>query len=95
MEVLHARCAGFDVHKKMVRVCLLIRQENGTLQREFRTYATTTQDLLNLLDWLLSQGCSHVALEGTGVYTLPTMLPKRCSTGSTLGRSCIVTFVPV
>jgi transposase len=71
MEVLHARCAGFDVHKKMVRVCLLIRQENGTLQREFRTYATTTQDLLNLLDWLLSQGCSHVALEGTGVYWKP------------------------
>jgi len=71
MEVLCARCAGFDVHKKTVRVCLLIRQEDGTLQKEFRTYATTTQDLLNLLDWLLSQGCTHVAIEGTGVYWKP------------------------
>ena len=62
MEVLYARCAGLDIHKKTVRVCLLLRQENGKSDKEFRTYATTTQDLLNLLDWLLSQGCSHVAI---------------------------------
>jgi transposase len=71
MEVLYARCAGLDIHKKTVRVCLLLRQENGKSDKEFRTYATTTQDLLNLLDWLLSQGCSHVAREGTGVYWRP------------------------
>jgi transposase len=71
MEVLYARCAGLDIHKKTVRVCLLLRQENGKSDKEFRTYATTTQDLLNLLDWLLSQGCSHVAIEGTGVYWRP------------------------
>src|SRR6266702_8729314 len=71
MEVLYARCAGFDIHKKTVRVCLLIRQENGKTHKEFRTYSTTTQDLLNLLEWLLSLGCTHVALEGTGVYWKP------------------------
>ncbi len=71
MEVLSARCAGFDVHKKTVRVCVLIRQENGKTHKAFRTYGTTTQDLLDLLDWLLEQGCSHVALEGTGVYWKP------------------------
>jgi len=71
MEILYARCAGFDVHKKTVRVCLLIRQENGKIDKEFRTYSTTTRDLLNLLDWLLSQECSHVAIEGTGVYWKP------------------------
>jgi transposase len=71
MEVLYARCAGLDIHKKTVRVCVLIRQENGKSAREFRTYSTTTQDLLNLLDWLLEQGCTHVALEGTGVYWKP------------------------
>ena len=65
MEIHYARCAGFDVHKKTVRVCLLIRQEDGMLQKEFRTYATTTQDVLHLLDGLLSQGCTHVAREGT------------------------------
>ena len=67
MEILYARCAGFDVHKKTVRVCVLVRQENGKIHKEFRTDSTTTQDWLNLLDWLLAQECSHVAIEGTGV----------------------------
>jgi transposase len=71
MEVLYARCAGMDVHKKTVRVCLLLRQEQGELQKEFRTYSTTTAELLNLLDWLVEQRCTHVALEGTGVYWKP------------------------
>lgn len=71
MEIFYARCAGLDVHKKTIRVCVLIRQEQGKSQKELRTYMTTTQDLLNLLDWLLEQGCTHVALEGTGVYWKP------------------------
>lgn len=71
MDVLYARCAGFDVHKKTVRVCLILRQEHGKTHKEFRTYSTTTQDLLNLLDWLRSQECTHVAIEGTGVYWKP------------------------
>lgn len=71
MEILYPRCAGFDIHKKTVRVCVLIQQENGKVSKEFRTYATTTADLFNLLDWLLQLGCSHVALEGTGVYWQP------------------------
>jgi transposase len=71
MEVLYARCAGLDVHKKTVRVCLLIRDEQGKSRKEFRTYSTTTQDVLNLLDGLLEQECTHVALEGTGVYWKP------------------------
>lgn len=71
MEILYPRCAGFDIHKKTVRVCVLIQQENGKVSKEFRTYSTTTADLLALLDWLLQLGCSHVALEGTGVYWKP------------------------
>jgi len=71
MDVIYPRCAGLDVHKKTVRVCLLLRQENGRDHKEYRTYATTTQDLLELLEWLLVQECSHVALEGTGVYWKP------------------------
>lgn len=71
MEVLYPRCAGIDVHKKTVRVCSLIEQEHGKVAKEFRSYATTTADLFNLLDWLLELGCSHVALEGTGVYWKP------------------------
>lgn len=71
MEILYARCAGLDVHKKTVRVCLLVRDEQGKRSKDYRTYSTTTQEVLNLLDWLLEAGCSHVALEGTGVYWKP------------------------
>lgn len=71
MEILYPRCAGLDVHKKMIRVCLVIRTEQGQLQKEFRTYGTTTQELLELADWLREQGCTHVAMEATGVYWKP------------------------
>jgi transposase len=50
---------------------LLIRRENGQESKEFRTYGTTTRELLSLLDWLKEQGCTHVAMEGTGVYWKP------------------------
>lgn len=66
MEVLYPRCAGIDVHKKTVRVCLLLRAEQDKPDKEFRTFGTTTRELLDPLEWLLSQGCTHVALEGTG-----------------------------
>jgi transposase len=68
MDILSPRCAGFDIQKKTVRVCAVIQQENGKVSKAFRTYATTTADLFDLLDWLLQRGWSHGALEGTGVY---------------------------
>jgi transposase len=36
-----------------------------------RRFATTTTDLLTLADWLASHGCTHVAMEATGVYWKP------------------------
>ncbi len=71
MEILYPRCAGCDVHKKTIKVCLIIRDEQGKPQKEFRTYGTTTEELLKLSDWLKEQGCTHVAMEGTGVYWKP------------------------
>ena len=71
MEILYPRCAGLDVHKKTVKVCVLIWQEDGQPQKAFRTYGTTTQELLDLADWLHEQGCTQVAMEATGVYWKP------------------------
>lgn len=36
-----------------------------------RTFGTTTRELLSLRQWLLSEGCTHVAMESTGVYSKP------------------------
>lgn len=71
MEILYTNCAGLDVHKKTVKVCLLIRTSDGQPHKEFRTYFTTTEELLKLGDWLKEQGCTHVAFEATGVYWKP------------------------
>jgi transposase len=70
MDVLHARCAGVDVHKKMVVACLR-RQEGAQVEREQRHFETTTTGLLGLLEWLTAAGCTHVAMEATGVYWRP------------------------
>jgi transposase len=71
MEILYTNCAGLDVHKKTVKVCVLTHTSNGQLQKEFRTYFTTTEELLKLGDWLKEQGCTHIAFEATGVYWKP------------------------
>ena len=70
MEVLYPHCAGLDVHKETVVACAR-HMVNGTVTREVRTFGTTTKDLLALSEWLASQGCTHVALEATGVYWKP------------------------
>lgn len=46
-------------------------QANGTARKETRTYSTMTQNLLEMRDWLKEQGCTHVAMEATGVYWRP------------------------
>jgi transposase len=70
MEVIHPRCAGADVHKESVVVCVRIA-EGGKAEHHVRTFGTTTRELLELSDWLMSHGCTHVALESTGVYWKP------------------------
>ena len=70
MEVLYPHCAGLDVHKETVVACVR-HMVNGAVTREVRTFGTTTKNLLALSEWLASQGCTHVAMEATGVYWKP------------------------
>lgn len=69
MEVLHERCAGLDVHKDEVVAC--VRCVSAPVHREVRSFSTTTSGLLGLVDWLAACGCTHVAMEATGVYWKP------------------------
>ncbi|MDE3078216.1 MAG: IS110 family transposase, partial [Chloroflexota bacterium] len=36
-----------------------------------QTFGTTTRELIRLIDWLAGQGCTHVAMEATGIYWKP------------------------
>ena len=66
MEVLYRCCCGLDVHARTVVACLIREGRKQT-----RTFSTMTDDLLLLLDWLSGEGCTHVAIESTGVYWKP------------------------
>ena len=71
MDIIHHRCCGLDVHKKTVVACLIISDPDGTPRKTIRTFGTMTEDLRALADWLWAAGCTHVALESTGVYWIP------------------------
>jgi transposase len=71
MQVQHERCAGLDVHKKTVVVCVLISLASGQVERHKASFGTTTPEILALSDWLKNMGVTHVAMESTGVYWRP------------------------
>jgi transposase len=71
MQVLHRCCCGLDVHKKLIVACLISMNGAGERQKEIRCFTTMTKDILALAAWLTTAGCTHVALESSGVYWKP------------------------
>jgi len=70
MDLLYPSCAGLDVHKDTVVACW--RQAAGAkVEREVRTFKTTTRALLDLSAWLAEKRVTHVVMEATGVYWKP------------------------
>ncbi len=70
MEVVYPRCSGLDVHKRFVVGCLSLIQD-GQRHKELRQFSTMTSEILALKEWLKAAGCSHIAMESTGVYWKP------------------------
>ena len=70
MEMMHERVAGLDIHKETVVACVRI-VAGGKVSRECQTFKTATAGLEALLAWLTQNGCTHVAMEATGVYWKP------------------------
>jgi len=70
MDTLYERVAALDVHKDTVVACVRIMTE-GKATRECQTYSTTTEQLEELRKRLKESGCTHVAMEATGVYWIP------------------------
>jgi transposase len=69
MDTMYPHCAGLDIHKDSVVVC--VRHAGGKPQEQVRTFGTTTAQLLELGDWLGAEGVTHAAMESTGVYWKP------------------------
>lgn len=71
MQTLVERGCGLDVHQATVVACLLIVSANGNVRKQMRTFGTTTRELLSMRTWLLSEGCTQIAMESTGVDWKP------------------------
>ncbi|HHV97614.1 MAG TPA: IS110 family transposase [Clostridiaceae bacterium] len=66
MEVIYTHCCGLDIHKKNVVTCVITPEG-----KEIRTFSTMIEDILAMVDWIKSKGCTHVAMESTGSYWKP------------------------
>jgi transposase len=64
-------CAGIDVGKKFVAVCVLKGPANGEAQAQTRKFGTTNAVLQDLRQWLVNCGCTQVVMESTGEYWRP------------------------
>ena len=62
----YERCAGIDVHKTLLVVCLRIGRKT-----ESRECGTTTGEIREIVNWLKGNGCQMVAMESTGSYWKP------------------------
>jgi purine-nucleoside phosphorylase len=71
MRIIHRRCAGLDVHKKTISVCIRMRVHSHKIETQVAIFGTFTQDLERLLDWLKQYKVKQVAMESTGVYWIP------------------------
>ncbi|EES71711.1 transposase [Paenibacillus sp. oral taxon 786 str. D14] len=66
MDVVYTHVCGLDVHKKNVVACVITPET-----KEIRTFSTMTDDLILLVDWIKSNGCTHVAMESTASFWKP------------------------
>jgi len=74
MEMICAaveRCAGIDVGKTFLAVCVQIGPLDGEASIQRRRFGTITAELEALRDWLKQEGVTHVVMESTGSYWKP------------------------
>jgi len=94
MKTFVERCAGIDVGKKFVLVCVLVGQPGEQAQAEVRKYGTTTQDLQQLKTWLTENGCTAAVMESTGTYWKPVLNILESSVAILLANARHVKNVP-
>jgi Transposase len=71
MDVVVSRCAGIDIGKSEVVVCLRVPGSDGERVSEVRTFTAFTGEVERLADWLAEAQVSHVVMEASGQYWKP------------------------
>ena len=70
MDVFHERCAGLDVHKEVIYICVLIGKGHSFQKFKFK-FGTFHHQLVEMRQKLVELGVTHVLMESTGVYWMP------------------------
>jgi hypothetical protein len=65
------RCAGIDVGKKFLKVCVMTGPLSEEPKFEIRRVECTQCGYEQLLQWLQSEGVTKVVMESTGPYWVP------------------------
>ena len=72
MQVLYERCAAVDVGKDVIAVAVRLPGDGPdgrtTVKRTFKTFYGV---LAEAARWLTELGVTHVAMEATGIYSMP------------------------
>jgi transposase len=72
MRVLYERCAAIDVGNAVVAVAVRLPGDGPdgrvTHKRVFKTFYGVLREAAH---WLTSLGVTHVAMEATGIYSMP------------------------
>jgi transposase len=71
LEVKVERCAGIDVAKKFVMVCVMTGPVDQKPVEEVRRFGTNVKELERLRGWLQENRCTDVVMESTGSYWKP------------------------
>jgi transposase len=72
VKVVYPRCAGIDIHKESMTVCMIVDRQDGSApeyqKRKLPTHQGGVQELKN---WLEKCQITDVGMESTGVYWKP------------------------
>ena len=72
MHVVYERCAAIDVGKDVIAVAVRLPGDGPdgrvTVKRTFKTFYGVMREAAR---WLVLLGVTHVAMEATGIYSMP------------------------
>jgi len=71
LEVKVENCAGIDVGKKFLAVCVLTGPVDRKPVAEVRRFGTSVKELERLRAWLVERKCTEAVMESTGSYWKP------------------------
>src|SRR2546430_14505173 len=66
LDVKVENCAGIDVGKKFLAVCVLTGPVDRKPVAEVRRFGTSVKELEQLRSWLVERKCAEAVMESTG-----------------------------